>query len=214
MAQHDIGDLRREYRERRLDDDDLLPDPLAMFTRWFDDAVAAEIVDANAMTVATVDARGQPSLRAVLLKYFDAEGFVFYTNYGSRKARELEGNPRVALHFLWKELERQVQIRGRVARVSAAESLRYFTRRPRESQIGAWVSQQSAPVSARGVLEAKFLEMKQKFEGGEVPLPSFWGGYRVVPEAIEIWQGRPHRLHDRFLYERDGDSWRAHRLAP
>jgi pyridoxamine 5'-phosphate oxidase len=172
------------------------------------------VAEPNAMSVATVGADGQPSSRMVLLKFYDRSGFVFYTNYGSRKAREIEANPRVALLVFWPDLFRQVKIRGRAERSSAAESLGYFLRRPRDSQLGAWVSSQSQVISSRAVLEQKFAEMKEKFAAGAVPLPSFWGGYRVRPEEIEFWQGQESRLHDRFAYSRDGDGWRIARLAP
>ncbi len=210
----DLADLRREYRSRPLHRADLDPDPLVQFDRWFGEATHAGLPDANAMSVATVAADGQPSSRMVLLKYYDAQGFVFYTNLGSRKAAELGANPRAALLFFWPELFRQVKIRGRAARTSAAENLAYFMRRPRDSQLGAWVSSQSQPISSRAVLEQKFTEMKQKFAQGEVPLPSFWGGYRVAPDYIEFWQGQEGRLHDRLAYTRDDSGWNIERLAP
>ena len=167
------------------------------------------------MSIATVSKDGQPSARTVLLKYYDTSGFVFYTNLGSRKAREIEENPAVALLFYWHELHRQVKITGTAQTISAAENLRYFIRRPRDSQLGAWVSQQSSIISARSVLENAFEQMKEKFAAGDVPLPSFWGGYRVTPQEIEFWQGRESRLHDRFIYRLDeSGEWRIDRLAP
>ena len=181
---------------------------------WYDDAVQAELRDPNAMALSSVSAVGQPSSRIVLMKYLGHSGPVFFTNYESRKAHELAANPRVSALFFWPELERQVQIRGVAERITTAESLRYFLRRPRESQLGAWVSHQSEVISARSVLESKFEEMKRKFAGGEVPLPSFWGGFRVRPEEVEVWQGREHRLHDRFLYRRASSGWTIERLAP
>jgi pyridoxamine 5'-phosphate oxidase len=211
----DLADLRRDYRSRPLRRTDLDSDPVVQFDRWFNEAMAAQALDANAMSIATVDAAGQPSARTVLLKYYDARGFVFYTNLGSRKAREIEGNPKVALLFFWPEVHRQVKVRGTAVRTTAAETVGYFVRRPRDSQLGAWVSSQSQPISSRALLEQKFLEMKQKFAAGEVPLPSFWGGYRVSPDAIEFWQGQDSRLHDRFLYtRREHGGWRIERLAP
>jgi pyridoxamine 5'-phosphate oxidase len=210
----DLADLRREYGNRPLRRADLDADPLVQFDRWFREATQAGVVEPNAMNVATVDAAGQPSSRTVLLKFYDARGFVFYTNLGSRKARELGGNPRVALLLFWPELHRQVKIRGTAERTTAAESLGYFMRRPRESQLGAWVSNQSQPISSRALLEQQLHEMRHKFAAGEVPLPSFWGGFRVKPHEIEFWQGRENRLHDRFLYTARGQGWRIERLAP
>ena len=211
----DLADLRREYKVRPLRRRDLDPNPFALFNRWFDEATDVEAMDANAMTLATVSADGQPSARTVLLKYYDEAGFVFYTNLGSCKADEIAGNPRVALLFYWHELHRQVQITGMAARISAAETLKYFVRRPRDSQIGAWVSRQSHLISSRSVLEMEFAKMKEKFAAGDVPLPSFWGGYRVTPTAFEFWQGRESRLHDRFVYRTaDNDAWGIDRLAP
>lgn len=213
-TRQDLADLRREFRGQPLRRADLDADPFVQFDRWFQEATRAAVPEPNAMCLATVADDGQPSSRTVLLKFYDRSGFVFYTNYGSRKARELEANPRVALLLFWPELFRQVKIRGRASRCSSAESLAYFLRRPRDSQLGAWVSSQSQVISSRSMLEQKFAEMKQKFAAGEVPLPSFWGGYRVVPQDIEFWQGQENRLHDRFTYSRKGDGWQVERLAP
>lgn len=210
----DLGELRREYRSGPLRREHLDADPFVQFDRWFQDAQRASILEPNAMSVATVDAAGQPSSRTVLLKFYDRRGFVFYTNLGSRKARELSANPKVALLFFWPELHRQVKIRGTAARTSAAESLGYFMRRPRDSQLGAWISEQSQPIASRALLEQKFAEISRKFAAGEVPLPSFWGGYRVSPHAIEFWQGQESRLHDRFLYSSRDGGWAIERLAP
>jgi len=210
----DLSALREEYTKHGLQEAELHDRPIRQFEHWFEQALQAEASAPNAMTLATVAEDGQPSQRTVLLKYFDEQGFVFFTNYGSRKAREIAGNPKVSLLFYWNELERQAIISGRVEKVSTAESTRYFLSRPHGSQLGAWVSEQSSPISSRSMLLAKFEEMKQKFRKGEVPLPSFWGGYRVKPHRFEFWQGRPNRLHDRFQYDKTADGWQVERLAP
>ncbi|WP_238787600.1 pyridoxamine 5'-phosphate oxidase [Thiospirillum jenense] len=194
----------------------LNPDPVAQFESWYQAAVAAALPEPNALTLATVDAAGQPWLRTVLLKLYDADGFVFFTNYHSRKAQQLDANPQVALLFPWVALARQVQIVGSATRISTAESLRYFATRPRGSQIGAWASPQSQVITSRSLLEAKIADVARKFAQGEVPLPDFWGGYRVVSRYFEFWQGRHNRLHDRFCYRHDAASgqWQIERLAP
>lgn len=210
----DLANLRRDYRTRPLGREDLAEDPIVQFQQWFTEALDANVLDANAMGVATVGDDGQPSLRTVLLKYFDATGFVFYTNLDSRKAREMAGNSRVALLFYWAEISRQVRITGTASRISTAESLRYFLTRPRDSQIGAWVSEQSRVIEGRQLLEARFAELKARFAAGDVPLPSFWGGFRVQAHTVEFWQARENRLHDRFLYSQAGTGWAINRLAP
>ena len=211
---HIIAHLRREYTRGGLRRKDLPDDPVVLFEQWLSQACEAKLPDPTAMTVATVDEQGQPWQRIVLLKHFDAQGMVFYTNLGSRKALQLANNPRICLHFPWHYLERQVMVLGEVEKLSPLEVLKYFHSRPRDSQIGAWVSKQSSRISARGILEGKFLELKQKFQQGDVPLPSFWGGYRVKFHTLEFWQGGEHRLHDRFIYQRDHDGWKIDRLAP
>jgi pyridoxamine 5'-phosphate oxidase len=210
----DIADLRREYQYAGLSRKDLDPDPFRQFERWFIEARDAGLDNPNALSLATCSTDAMPSVRTVLLKAFDHRGFVFYTNYGSRKARDIEANPRAAMLFHWLELDRQVKIQGAVERVSTRESLAYFRSRPRGSQLGAWCSDQSRPIASRTLLEQAFESMKRKFRDGDIPLPDFWGGYRVIPERIEFWQGRENRLHDRFEYQKEGDGWEIRRLAP
>ena len=198
---------------RGLSQTDLDRDPFRQFELWFEQAIDSGIAEPNGMSLATVDADGQPWLRTVLLKLYDERGFVFFTNYESRKAQQLELNPRVALLFPWVALGRQVKITGRAARISATESMKYFMTRPRGSQIGAWASPQSQVITSRSLLKVD--EIRRKFADGEIPLPSFWGGYRAVPETIEFWQARESRLHDRFIYFLEGGgNWRIERLAP
>lgn len=189
-------------------------DPFALFQRWFGEARAAEAVDPNAMALATVSPEGAPSLRIVLLKGVDDRGFVFYTNLGSRKAAELQANPNAALCFLWKSLGRQVRVEGVCEPVSDTEADNYFASRPRGSQIGAWASKQSQPLPERSVLELRVADFENKFEGGDVPRPDFWSGFRLVPARFEFWHGQPSRLHDRMVYVADGNRWSAERLYP
>lgn len=209
-----IADLRREYASRALGEDQADADPIRQFTTWFDEAANAQILDVNAMTLATTTADGDPDARIVLLKGFDDDGFVFFTNYGSAKGRQLETSPRACLLFFWVELERQVRITGAVTKVSKTESDEYFHSRPFESQVGAWASAQSTMVDNRAVLETRYAELAAQYAGQTVPLPAFWGGYRVAPEKVEFWQGRPSRLHDRLLYTRAASGWTRSRLSP
>jgi pyridoxamine 5'-phosphate oxidase len=210
-------DLQRsEYDGGKLERADLKASPVDQFAVWFEQACQGKVIEPNAMSLATTGADGWPLVRTVLLKSYDeARGFVFFTNLESRKARHIKENPNASLLFPWLALQRQVIISGRVEKVSTAEALAYFVTRPRGSQIGAWISQQSSVVASRQLLETKWAEIERKFAGGEVPLPSWWGGYRVVPREIEFWQGRVNRLHDRFLYTaREDGTWAIERLAP
>ncbi|MDX9835367.1 MAG: pyridoxamine 5'-phosphate oxidase [Desulfobulbus sp.] len=211
----DLKGLRKDYDNPVLTREMLDPNPYHQFERWFQETCNAGLSEPNAMTLATVGDDAQPTLRTVLLKLFDENGFVFYTNYGSCKARQIASNHRVALLFPWVKLARQVAITGVAEKVSVAESTRYFITRPHESQLGAWISQQSAVLSSRQLLMNELEKIKNRFRKGEVPLPDFWGGYRVRPVSIEFWQGQVSRLHDRFLYTRQADSsWTIERLAP
>ena len=210
-----ISDLRREYSLGSLRRQDLLPDPIAQFRVWFDAAVAAGLTEPNAMTLSTVTSDGKPSARIVLLKGVDDRGFSFFTNYESRKGKELAANPHAALTFLWKEMERQVRVEGTVSKVSAEESESYFRTRPRNSRLGAWGSNQSEVIANREVLEKNMADFQARYPGDDVPLPPNWGGYIVKPLAIEFWQGQRSRLHDRLVYRRQpDDSWLVERLAP
>lgn len=209
-----IADLRREYAHARLDEKDVSLDPFAEFARWFAEAQAAEVEEVNAMVLATATPDGWPSARVVLLKGFDERGFVFFTDYRSRKGMELDANPRAALVLFWSEVERQVRIAGTVTRTSTEESDLYYRSRPLGSRLGAWVSHQSRPIASREVLEAELRKVERRLAGGEVPLPPHWGGYRVRPESFEFWQGRESRLHDRIRYLRDGERWKIERLSP
>ena len=209
-----IKDNRREYDYGTLSRENLRSNPFEQFSLWMDQALEAEIVDPTAMSVATVDTQGKPWQRMVLLKGFDERGFVFYTNLGSRKVADIMSNPQVSLQFPWLQLDRQVIVGGKAEPLSDNENSNYFKSRPISSQLAAWASEQSSPIASREVLEAQFNAVQQRFESGEVPLPEFWGGYRIVPREFEFWQGGENRLHDRFSFQRDGDSWIISRLSP
>jgi pyridoxamine 5'-phosphate oxidase len=211
----DLSDLRKNYAREALSETEVLADPLAQFKHWFQEALDAQMTEPNAMTLATATPNGRPSARTVLLKEIDNQGFVFFTNYESRKGQELADNPQAALLFTWLELERQIRIEGHVERIDAEASRAYFQSRPKGSQIGAWTSPQSRVIPGRHSLEAKQLALELQYEKAELlPLPPFWGGYRLLPEMLEFWQGRPSRLHDRIRYSRYENAWKIERLAP
>jgi pyridoxamine 5'-phosphate oxidase len=209
-----LADFRKEYSDRGLRRADLKADPIQQFEDWFKTATDVGVHEPNAMTLSTVGATNTPLQRTVLLKGYDSSGFVFFSNYQSRKAEDIDANPQVCLLFPWLTLERQVIIQGRAEKTTVEESTAYFHSRPPESQIGAWVSNQSEVISSREVLNAKLNEIRERFKDTEIPLPPFWGGYRVIPSTIEFWQGGPARLHDRFLYLRTSDGWKIERLSP
>lgn len=210
-----VADLRKDYQLQGLSETDADPNPFKQFQVWFDQALAAQLPEPNAMTVATVTKDGKPRARVVLLKNFDERGFVFYTNYHSHKGQELADNPQAAIAFWWAELERQVRIEGRVEKVSEQESDEYFHSRPVNSRLGAWASNQSQVIESREILEQRAQELKIEYENQDIPRPPHWGGFRVIPTAIEFWQGRPSRLHDRLLYTLlDDGTWQIDRLSP
>lgn len=209
----DLTHLRREFRQSGLRREELDASPIVQFSQWFSQAKEAGVVEPSAMSLATAD-DDNIGVRTVLLKFFDEKGFVFFTNYDSKKSHQLGSRAQAALLFPWLALERQVKIMGKVERISTLESIKYFASRPKESQLGAWASQQSSSISSRGLLLSQFESMKSKFAKGEVPLPDFWGGYRVIPETIEFWQGRENRLHDRLIYKREEGKWVVSRLSP
>lgn len=210
-----IADIRKDYRLHSLHEKDVLPHPVDQFSKWWDEAVHSDVQEVNAMTLATATTEGIPSARIVLLKGFDKDGFVFFTNYLSQKAQDLVYNPHASLVFFWKELERQVRISGQVEKTSEEESDTYFQSRPAGSRIGAWASPQSEVIAERDVLENSYADLEKKFADGDIPRPGFWGGYRLRATMLEFWQGRSSRLHDRIRYsmQPDGD-WKIERLAP
>lgn len=215
MAQHpSVADIRKVYKKNSLGRNEVASDPIVQFDKWWKEAIASDLDEVNAMTLATCNGEGVVSARIVLLKGIHDDGFVFYTNYTSHKAKDMAENPNVALIFFWKELERQVRVAGHVEKTSVKESESYFKSRPRESQIGAWVSHQSTIIPSRRFLQERKESLEEEFTEKEIPRPDFWGGFIVHPVKVEFWQGRPGRLHDRILYEKDGTSWKIERLAP
>jgi pyridoxamine 5'-phosphate oxidase len=215
MLSPELSKLRSEYSKNELTEPNVSADPIEQFSKWFADALAVDPTNANAMILSTTDASAKPSARVLLLRGADVKGFTFFTNYTSRKAREMDANSRAAMLFFWASLERQVRIEGTVEKTSREESEAYFHSRPRASQISAWASHQSGVIESRDVLEKRWRELELRFADGPVPLPDFWGGYRLVPDSIEFWQGRPSRLHDRLLYTPQADgSWKIERLEP
>ena len=209
-----LYEVRREYTQGRLDETTAADDALTQFHAWFKAQADLKPDEPTVMTLASCDADGQPWQRIVLLKSYDGDGFVFFTNYTSNKGRQFELNPKASLHFSWLVHERQVQVQGVVSKISRAETEAYFHSRPRESQLGAWASQQSQPLSSRAELESSFADVRARYDGEDVPVPDHWGGYRLVPHRIEFWQGGEARLHDRVEYVRDGEGWRKQRLNP
>jgi len=210
-----LSSMRQNYQKGHLDLPDLDANPLTQFDRWFKEAKEHHVIEANAFCLATVGANALPSTRIVLLKYYDSQGFIFFSNYHSKKALQVSENPNVSMHFAWLALERQIKIEGKIEKISKEESLNYFLARPRGSQIGAWVSHQSEVIASKEVLEAKFEEIQAQFKDKEIPYPEFWGGYRIVPTQIEFWQGGQNRLHDRFQYTKTAqETWEINRLAP
>lgn len=209
-----LENMRNEYKLKTLDEKEVKKNPFEQFTIWFEEAVNSQLRDPNACTLATCDENQIPSARIVLLKRYDENGFVFFTNYKSAKAKDLDTNPNACLNFAWLELERQIRISGVCKKIPTSESISYFASRSRGSQLGAWVSEQSKVIESREILKLQVAKMKEKFKNGKIPLPDFWGGYRLEPKYIEFWQGRENRLHDRILYKKDEKVWQIKRLAP
>jgi len=209
-----LNEIRRDFAGKPLDDQSIKENPFEQFEIWFEEAVNAQILDPNAMSITTVDSSGQPSTRIVYLRGINDKGFIFYTNYKSDKGQDLENNNKIALNFFFGELERQIRVEGIVAKVSNQESDAYFAKRPRESQIGAWASNQSSTIKNRAELEERVLKFTSKFNNVEIPRPEHWGGYVVTPQKIEFWQGRPNRLHDRIVFEKNEDKWSIKRVSP
>lgn len=209
----ELADLRRDFSSDGLSKSALDPNPFKQFSFWMNEALEADIIDPNAMTVSSVGSDGRPSARVVLLKFFDENGFAFFTNYESKKGIDLTNNPHTVFHFFWPQLNRQIAIYGSVEKTSREESEKYFLSRPVDSRFAAWASAQSSVIASREILEDRFEEFREKF-GDDVPLPPFWGGFRLTPDKFEFWQGRQNRLHDRFCYLLDGDGWRLFRLSP
>lgn len=210
----DLSTMRQEYVSKGLDLENLNISPFKQFEKWFNQALEAKLIEPNAFTLSTVGLDLKPSQRTVLLKMYDEKGFVFFSNYGSKKSIQIDENPNISAHFAWLGLERQVRIEGKIEKISKAASMKYFLSRPKGSQLGAWVSHQSKIVNSRTVLETKFDEMRKKFAKGEIPFPSFWGGYIIIPDYFEFWQGGLNRLHDRFIYQLKDNSWKIDRLEP
>lgn len=210
----DINDIRHNYQLKKLASRDLNSSPIEQFRSWFQEAIKSEIFEVNGAALATVGENGRPSCRMVLIKMIEDEGILFFSNYTSRKAEEIEQNPFGAITVWWKELERQVRFEGKIEKTPRAISADYFSKRPRESQVAAWASNQSKPLESREALESAYASYEKEFKEGDVPLPEFWGGYRLIPDRVEFWQGRANRMHDRFIYTKESDEWKTERLYP
>ncbi len=214
MSSTKVNNGKKNNQNNELNETSVDKNPFIQFTKWYDSILNSKLNEPTAMMLSTADVNGSPSARIVLLKEIDDSGFVFYTNYGSRKGKDLKQNPKAALTFFWDELRRQIRIEGRIEEISRETSKEYFSSRPRESQIGAWVSEQSSVIPDREFLENKYVELKEKFGNEEIPLPDFWGGYRLIPNYFEFWQGRENRLHDRICYKEENNEWKIFRIAP